>query len=287
MKNTTRGNSRNSHSSRSGRAGGRGSRTHGFRLRSWWALLLGGVLVVIAYIAIFYHFFVSPLSFRWRAIYGEPDYPSGYQVMGIDVSHHQSRIDWDHLRNAHIANQPLQFVIIKATEGTSLTDENFIENFHLAKVNGIIRGAYHYYKPNRGAKLQAEYFKRNAPLEEGDLPPILDIEERGNKPLPAFQNDILTWLQIVEKHYGVTPIIYTGYKFKVDYLNKPAFDKYPLWIAHYYEKELRYKGPWVMWQYTDCGKVDGIRGTVDLNIFNGEMKDLVAFTIQPPSEPEE
>ena len=265
----------------------RRKRSGGSRLRSWWVLLLGGILVVVVYIGIFYHFFVSPLSFRWRAIYGEPDYPSGYNVMGIDVSHHQNRIDWDKLRNGKIGNLPVQFVISKATEGTTLTDDNFIENFHQAKLNGIIRGAYHYYKANRDTKAQAEYYHHQAPLEEGDLPPILDIEERGNKPLKTFQQDILRWLKIVEEYYGVTPIIYTGYKFKVDYLNTPEFDKYPLWIAHYYEKELRYKGAWVMWQYTDCGKVDGIRGTVDLNIFNGETKDLVAFTIQPPSEPEE
>ena len=263
----------------------RKKRSGGFRRRSWVALILGGILVAIIYIAIFYHFFVSPLSFRWRAIYGEPDYPTGYSVMGIDISHHQDDVDWNRLRNARIANLPLHFVIIKATEGTNLIDENFNENFYRARENDLVRGAYHYFKPNRDARTQAHFYLKQAHLLEGDLPPILDVEERGKKPLKQFQQDVLKWLQIVEKEYNVAPIIYAGYKFKVDYLNSPEFSRYPLWIAHYYEKQLRYKGPWLMWQYTDCGRIDGIKGTVDLNIFNGEVPDLHAATIPSPSEP--
>ena len=241
--------------------------------------------MVAVYVIVFYHFFVSPLSFRWRAIYGEPDYPSGYNVMGIDVSHHQDNIDWDLLRNSKIGNQPIQFVIIKATEGESLIDENFNDNFYWAHENDIVRGAYHYYKAHKSATRQADFFLRQVHLQVGDLPPILDIEERGRKSLKDFQHDVLTFLGKLEEVYGVKPIIYTGYRFKVDYLNTPALNEYPLWIAHYYEKELRYNGSWIMWQYTDCGRVDGIRGTVDFNIFNGETKDLMALTLQPPSEP--
>ena len=50
---------------------------------SWW---LGGFLVVVVYIAAFYYFFISPYSFRWRAIYGEADYPEGYEIHGLDIS---------------------------------------------------------------------------------------------------------------------------------------------------------------------------------------------------------
>ena len=85
---------------------------------------------------------------------------------------------------------------------------------------------------------------------------------------------------VVEKKYGVKPILYTSYKFKKDYLNEPVFNEYPYWIAHYYINKLEYKGKWVMWQHTDCGKVDGIKGFVDCNIFNGTIQDLDAFTIK-------
>ncbi|MBQ8050375.1 MAG: glycoside hydrolase family 25 protein [Bacteroidaceae bacterium] len=266
----------------------RRKRSGGSRLRSWWGLLLGGLLVVVVYVAVFYHFFVSPLSFRWRAIYGEPDYPTGYDVMGIDVSHHQNRIDWDKLRNSQVAGHPLRFVIVKATEGTTLIDENFNDNFYRARENDLVRGAYHFYIPDRDIERQAEFYLRQVHLEVGDLPPILDIEKRGSKSLREFQRDVLAWLQIVQSVYGQAPIIYTSYKFREDYLNTPAFDAYPLWIAHYYEKHLKYQGQWVLWQYTDCGKVEGIRGYVDFNIFNGDLKALHDLTLQPSDEePEE
>jgi len=77
----------------------------------------------------------------------------------------------------------------------------------------------------------------------------------------------------------VKPILYTGYSFKQKYLSSPEFDEYPYWIAHYYVSELEYKGPWRFWQYTDVGRVDGIRGNVDCNIFNGTLQELHALTI--------
>lgn len=262
-------------------------RSGGIRRRSWWPRLLGVVLILALYVGLFYHFFVGPLSFRWRAIYGEPNYPTGFDVMGIDVSHHQADINWDRLRNANIGGHPVNFVFIKGTEGENLTDANFNENFYRAHENDIVRGVYHFYKANRDAKKQARFFLHQVHLVPGDLPPVLDIEERGSKTLREFQKDVLVWLQLVEAEYGVPPIIYTGYKFKVDYLNTQDFDRYPLWIAHYYEKTLRYQGAWSFWQYTDCGRVDGIRGTVDLNIFNGDMRKLMELALSMPSEPTE
>ena len=62
----------------------------------WW---MGGAAVVVAYIWVFYYFFVSPFGFRWRALYGDANYPEGYEIHGIDISHYQGEIDWDELRN--------------------------------------------------------------------------------------------------------------------------------------------------------------------------------------------
>ena len=46
-----------------------------------------------------------------------------------------------------------------------------------------------------------------------------------------------------------------------------------------------YKGEWRFWQHTDLGQVDGIRGPVDLNIYNGSMYDLRQLTIGKGEEP--
>lgn len=266
-----------SRTKKNSRRGQRGKRR--WRLRSW-PVLLGIILVAAAYIGIFYIYFVGPFSFRWKAMYGETVYPEGYDVRGIDISHYQASIDWEKLRNASMDNDPISFVIIKATEGTSLTDENFNENFYEAGKNDFVRGAYHFFVPGMNAAKQAKFFLHQVHLEPGDLPPVLDVEKMGNLTPAQLRRDVKTWLDIVEAKYHVKPILYTGYKFKMDYLNDSIFAQYPYWIAHYYVNKLEYKGDWVMWQHTDCGRVSGIRGQVDCNIFNGSMQDLKNLTLQ-------
>ena len=250
-----------------------------------WTIWCGALLLGAAYVLFFYYFFVGPSSLRWRAIYGDPIYPEGFDIHGIDVSHYQEDIDWEVVRNASLDTAPVSFVFIKATEGVSLLDENFNLNFYEAKQNGLIRGAYHFFIPNIDARAQARFFLKQVHLEPGDLPPVLDVEKAGDLTVPQLQKAVKTWLDMVEAEYGVKPIIYTGYKFKLHYLNAPVFDAYPYWIAHYYVEKLAYKGEWAFWQHTDCGEVDGVRGDVDCNIFNGSYEELVDLTIKEQDEP--
>lgn len=249
-----------------------------FRFPSW-LLWLGGLLITAAYIYFFYHFFVSPYSFRWRAIYGEPTYPEGYEVRGIDISHYQNRINWDKLAKASLGDEPVSFVFVKSTEGKTLCDDNFKSNFSSAKRNGLIRGAYHFFVPGIDASEQAYFFLKTAVLDPGDLPPVLDVEKKGDLTSEELRRDVKVWLDIAEQAYGVKPILYTNYDFKLKHLNTPEFDAYPYWIAHYYVNELKYKGKWAFWQHTDCGKVSGVKGFVDCNIFNGSLEELKELTL--------
>lgn len=241
---------------------------------------IGAALAVLSYAAVFagvamlYVYVVSPLTLRWKARYGQVPVPAGYSIHGIDVSHHQGRIDWEKLGSATIGGEPIAFVFVKATEGYTHVDSNFERNFRGAQEVGLMRGAYHYFVPGVAAEKQAEHFVNHVKLEEGDLPPVLDIEEAGNLTVAQVQHDAALWLRLVEKHYGVRPIIYTGYKFKLTYLNTPAFGKYPYWIAHYYVQKLKYGGTWKFWQHTDVGTLPGITGSVDFNVYNGSMYDL-------------
>jgi len=244
-----------------------------------WVILAAVAAAVALYIFIFFHFFVDPFSFRWNAIYGEGVTPDGYDIRGIDISHYQDPIDWSRLRNADINGRPLRFVFIKATEGTDLIDENFNENFYQARQNDIIRGAYHFFSPLSDARKQARFFLKQVHLEPGDLPPVLDVEKAEPLSPQQLRKAVLQWLQTVEEHYHVKPIIYTGYHFKLQYLSDPVFDNYPYWIAHYYVPQLAYKGAWSFWQYTDMGNVQGIPGHVDCNTFNGSLADLQTLTI--------
>ncbi len=273
------------------RGGGRGRRRsssflpkfmHRYPRWAWW---IGGIAIVLVYIWAFYYFFVSPTGFRWRALYGDAEYPEGYEIHGIDISHYQGEIDWEQLKNAMIEGCPVRFVIIKSTEGASRLDDHFRENFNQVRDYGFIRGVYHFWSNKSSAREQAYYFLDKVHLTEGDLPPVLDIEHKpADKSVDDFQRDVLTWLHIVEDKYHAKPIIYTYYKFKEKYLSAPVFDDYPYWIAHYYVDKVQYQGKWKFWQHTDAGKLPGIKGYVDFNIYNGSFYDLRKLCIGSKGE---
>lgn len=246
-----------------------------------WAWWIGGAAIVAVYVYFFYYIFVGPFGLRWRALYGDVSYPEGYEIHGIDISHHQGDIDWDELREKGMINEtPIRFIMIKATEGATKIDDNFEDNFYQAREYGFTRGAYHFYSVHSPAKQQANFFINKVKLEKGDLPPVLDVEHKPkNQTDEEFKASVLEWLEIVERHYGVKPIIYTYYKFKLQYLSDPVFDEYPYWIAHYYVDKVEYEGPWKFWQHTDVGKLPGIKGNVDFNIYNGSFYDLRKLTI--------
>lgn len=264
------------------RGGSRGRRRSSSFLQRYprWAWWIGGTAVIVLYVFLFYHFFVGPTGFRWRALYGDAEYPEGYEIHGIDISHYQGKIDWEQLKNAMIKGCPVRFVIIKSTEGSSRLDENFRENFNQARDFGFIRGVYHFWSNKSTAREQAYYFLDQVHLTDGDLPPVLDIEHKpADKSVEDFQRDVLTWLHIVEDKYHVKPIIYTYYKFKEQYLSAPVFEDYPYWIAHYYVDKVQYKGKWKFWQHTDVGNLPGIKGYVDFNIYNGSYYELKQLCI--------
>ncbi len=243
--------------------------------------IIGAIIVLALYVWGFYYFFVGPTGFRWRALYGDIKYPKGYEIHGIDVSHYQGNIDWHRLKtNALADGTPLRFVFIKGTEGSTQLDTNFKQNFKSAREYGFIRGVYHFWGNKSSARQQAYHFLDEVKLEDGDLPPVLDIEyiPEGTK-IEDFQRNVLTWLHVVEDRYHVKPIIYTYHKFKQQYLSAPVFDDYPYWIAHYYVEKIAYRGQWKFWQYTDAGQLPGITGAVDLNVYNGSYYDLLQLTI--------
>ena len=252
--------------------------------RDWKGRWLASLLAAVLCLCLMGYAAMTPLASKlWHHLYRKKiSYPNGYDIHGIDISHYQGDIDWEELRlHGAIDECPIRFVMIKATEGADKVDEYFERNFNLARDHGFTRGAYHFYSTQSDPKDQAEAFIRNVKLEKGDLPPVLDVEKKpGAKSKEQFQQDVLTWLHTVERHYGVKPILYTYHKFKLDYLSDDTFDQYPYWIAHYYVDSLDYKGPWKFWQHTDIGRLPGIRGDVDFNIYNGSYYDLQQMTIK-------
>ncbi len=202
----------------------------------------------------------------------------GFSIHGIDVSHHQKHIEWDSVA----AQNNIQFAFVKATEGFTFQDSLFCYNWSQIEKVGLLRGAYHFYRPNMSPILQAINFTSLVNLSVGDLPPVLDFEVVGNQTHANLIRDLQTWLTIVEDYYDIRPIIYTNQKMYHKYI-KGHFDNYPLWIARYntIEPEMSFQQDWTFWQYGNRGRINGIQGDVDFNVFQGNLEDLHQLTLSP------
>ncbi len=205
--------------------------------------------------------------------------PGGYDIHGIDVSRYQQTINWQEVKNMEVNGLRIGFVFIKATEGKSRVDDQFRRNWYNAELQKIPKGAYHFFVPGRDPVLQANNYIQMVPLKSGDLPPVLDVEKAGRLSVAQMQKDVLQWLILIEKKYGVKPILYTNINFYLKYFST-SFSDYPLWIAHYLQPDkprINYK--WVFWQHSETGSVDGIQSHVDFNVFSGDSTDFKKILI--------
>jgi len=204
---------------------------------------------------------------------------SDYAVFGIDVSEYQEVVVWKKLMHEEAPD----FVLVRASAGNDYRDRYFTYNWRETGRSDVIRGAYHYYRPDENSISQAENFIRQVDLEVGDLPPILDIEDYSSvQSLSRMKTGLLRWLHMVEDHYGVKPIIYTYYKFYESHLkDDERFNDYPLWLARY-GHEGNYIQPgkdWLFWQYSKKGRVAGIHDDVDLNVFFDDKEKLMELSL--------
>ena len=199
---------------------------------------------------------------------------------GIDVSQYQdanSKVDWSLISSNK--NPKIDFAFIRSTMGVDGLDQSFKKNIQLAKKHNIKIGVYHYYRPNESAKEQFKNFLNNND-DIGDIPPAVDIEEKGNKGMRELRKEIFTFLQLIESHYGVKPIIYAYQKYYNLYFRN-YFKDYDFWIARHHgidnnlERNTLKDEPklWnntcpLIWQYSATGKVMGISTKVDLNVTN-------------------
>ncbi|WP_281228125.1 glycoside hydrolase family 25 protein [Flavobacterium aquiphilum] len=201
------------------------------------------------------------------------------KTVGIDVSEYQGKIRWSYVDTIE-EKYPLRYVFIRATVGNDRVDNEFKNNWLGAKKNKMIRGAYHYYRPNENSLEQAELFIKTVTLKKGDLPPVLDIEKLPkDQSMERLKLGLKRWLKAVELHYGVRPIIYTGEKYYDDFL-KEEFSEYLFWIANYnfYREEIQ--EDWLFWQFTEKASVPGIDTTVDVNVYNGDLQQLGYITVE-------
>ncbi|MBN7810287.1 glycoside hydrolase family 25 protein [Algoriphagus sp. H41] len=205
------------------------------------------------------------------------NYPEG--SLGIDVSEYQGKIDFPELQ-LQLENHPIEFVFVRATMGDDGVDKQFRRNWEGFGNMPVLLGAYHYYRPNENSSKQAENFIKTAKLKPGNLIPVLDIEKHSTiQSREKLREGLKNWLRIVEEHYGVKPMIYTGDRFFWDVLHGHGFDGYPIWVANYnliVEPETE---DWEIWQFSEKGRLPGIRERIDLNVFQDGSEYLQSLVI--------
>lgn len=208
-------------------------------------------------------------------------------LSGVDVSHYQGSINWKSVRKDGV-----EFAFIKATEGTNYVDPSFQDNYPAARDAGVVRGAYHFARPDAsGGAAQADYLYQNGGKWTADgltLPAALDIEYNpygsscyglSPKAMVGWITDFLGRYQALSGRYAV--IYTTADWWKTCTGNHNGFsNNHPLWLARYASSRGSLPDGWgfhTVWQYTSSGKIGGISGGVDRNYFNGNRSRLAAL----------
>lgn len=190
----------------------------------------------------------------------------GRQYRGIDISEFQGEIDFEEVRRSGI-----EAVYIRAGAG-KYTDEYFAENYERARAAGLKIGFYHYVTARsvEEGRRQARFFASLAAGREPDMRLAMDFEYFGSlsvSQINAISEAYLDELTALTKRGAV---IYSDLSNARNIFSRALAEKYPLWAAQYGADEPSANGKWREWvgfQYTDEGRVGGIYGNVDRNIF--------------------
>jgi lysozyme len=207
-------------------------------------------------------------------------------VRGVDVSSYQRTVDF-----ARVKGDGRQFVIVRVTAGTNV-DTQFATNWPAAKRAGLVRGGYQYFYPSQDVDRQADLMiaqLKGAGYTEDDLPPVLDIETSDGLPAATVVARGKRWLARVEAGLAVRPMVYTA-AFMSGVLGT-NFSGYPLWVANYGVTCPELPAgwtKWVAWQDSSTGRVAGVTGNVDTDVWNGTLAELMAFArashVRPPTD---
>ena len=192
---------------------------------------------------------------------------------GIDVSHHQDKIDW-----SLVAEDDVDFVYIKATEGATYKDPCYDENMKGAINSGLPVGAYHFFRMTSGATAQFSNFKAALNGYDFKLVPMIDVETSDGRPVKELQDSLDVFINLVKAEYDCAPIIY-GTQRSYNTYCAPKYNRYHLYIGRYskFPPEIYGKGTYTIWQYSETARVKGVSRPVDRCLFNSKygIKDIM------------
>lgn len=183
----------------------------------------------------------------------------------IDVSRYQGDIDWAQVKAAGVGGVMLKTVSTNRGFGGIYIDPYFERNYAGAKAAGLPVGAYYYTYAQDVVTATAELGKLKEALagKSFELPVAVDVEENKLKPLSrAALTDLVEYAAKTIEGWGLYAMVYTYTYYKQTELDMDRLSAFDLWQADYTGKRPDKCG---MWQYTSTGRVDGIRGNVDMS----------------------
>ncbi|MCB9756683.1 MAG: hypothetical protein H6713_42745, partial [Myxococcales bacterium] len=198
----------------------------------------------------------------------------GPTIDGIDVSAWQGDINW-----GAVASSGIEFAFVRVSDGLLYSDSYFDDNWAESRANGIATGVYQFFRPSQDPVQQAQLLlDKMGPLGPGDLPPAIDVETGEGLSQAQVAAAVGAWIGHVEAALGVKPVVYTGKYIWQSAVGSDAWSSYPLWLAQY---DVTCPDPptqwseWAIHQTSSSGSVSGIAGSVDTNVFNGTLAELL------------
>lgn len=204
-------------------------------------------------------------------------------TLGIDVSHHDGRIDW-----SAVARSGIAFAYVKASQGKSFRDPCFDANARAAADQELLWGAYHVFNGGLDGTAQAEHFVATLGNRPYTLPPALDIELSTIRGVARKKviGEIDEWLAHVHESTGKAPMVYIGHRALSEYFaSEWPFDDsrtgQRIWFAEYSDATApsypRALPGWILWQFTSTAAIPGTNQPTDVNVFRGDREALASL----------
>lgn len=198
---------------------------------------------------------------------------SNLSYQGIDVSNWQGYINYAEVRDTGI-----QVVYIKASQGSNIKDAYFDINYENAKANGLRVGFYHYLTATstEQAQEEANFFVSVISGKTPDCKLVLDYETFGGVGREEINNIARTFMERVEELTNKEVILYSDLSNARSTFDTSLAEDYELWIAYYEDRNnlINIETSWNTYigiQYTDRGRVNGINGNVDRDLYTEEI----------------
>lgn len=190
---------------------------------------------------------------------------------GIDVSVFQGNIDWKKVKKSGVNFAMIRLGYSGSDTGKIFKDENFQKNLEGAKAAGIKVGVYFFSQAvtTDEAVEEGKYVVRNIRRKGIEYPVAYDMEPSEGSRINGLSNkertEITDAFCSIVKDHGYEAMVYGNVHWLTTKLDMEYLTEYGTWLAHY-AKKTTYSNKFVMWQYSESGRVPGIKKRVDLNI---------------------